>query len=246
MGLFDRQKKTGRDRRISVFETDYPIDRSSWLQVFSACLGKMIIIQGACGEQVVKGQDWNVDFKKGTIAFGKKEYPVQFLGSEAVSDNSWLWGYENINGFDGRLLQLAEQTKKFGEKWKLDPLRVPGFSLDKVYNGHNLSIAACGISKDNYCYYRGPHAGGAVFVAFSDVPESVFSPVDDLRFTSVTMQCIQQFPVDHKIFVESLLIWNGTEYEWEDNRIVAHFPAKLGISFEKTDAFMRISAMKTL
>lgn len=54
------------------------------------------------------------------------------------------------------------------------------------------------------------------------------------------------YPMDHKIFVESLLLWNGTEYEWDGNRIVAHFPAKLGISFEQTDSFMRISAMKSL
>lgn len=253
MGLFHKPKKSGSKEnnvrtvdRISIFETDYPMDRSNWVQVFSACLGKMIVIQEACSEQVVKGQDWNVDFRKGILSFGQAEYPVQFIGSEADSDYSWLWGYEHVNGFNDSLLELANEMKSIGEKWNLEPLAVPRFSLNDIFNGHNLSIVACGVSKGNYCYYRGPHDSGAVFMAFSGVPESVFAPIDDLKFASITMQCIQRFPVDHKIFVESLLMWNGTGYDWKDDRIIAHFPAELGISFEQEDSFMRISAMKTL
>ena len=66
--------------------------------------------------------------------------------------------------------------------------------------GHNLSIVACGISSEKLCYYRGPHSGGAIFVAFSGVREEVFSPVDSMKFRNLTMQCIQNFSVCHFYF----------------------------------------------
>lgn len=56
---------------------------------------------------------------------------------------------------------------------------------------------------------------------------------------------IQQFGVDHKIFVESFLMWNGTNYEWEGDKIVAHFKQDLEISHEKEEEFWRISGMKS-
>lgn len=232
--------------RVSVFDTDYPIDRSNWRQVYSACLGRAMAVQNACAEQVVKNRDWYVDFEAGTLSFGNDSYPVQFLGSEADSDNTWMWGWNNINGFDEKLIKLAKETRATGEAWKLEPLTVDIFSLDDTFNGHNLAIAACGISKENYCYYRGPHGGGAVLMAFSGVPESVFAPVDGQTFMSIVLDCIQKVSVEQKIFVESFLMWNGTGYTWEGNDLIAHFPQELRISFEQADDLLRIASMKTL
>lgn len=228
-----------RDSKQELWIERLDIDTGNWFQVFSACLGKMMAIQTACSEQVVKGQDWNIDFAEGCIFFGSQKYPIQFIGSEATSSNSWLWGWENINGFSEKILQAAKRTKEVGEKWKLEPLTTAKFSLDHTFNGHNLSIVACGIA-DKYCYYRGPHAGGAIFVAFSGVPDRIFASVDVQTFASITTQCVQQFHIDHKIFVEGFLAWNHTGYEWKDQAIIAHFPQDLKIEFEQVDGFWRI------
>ena len=67
-----------------------------------------------------------------------------------------------------------------------------------------------------------------------------------VKFTNLTMQCIQKFAVDHKIFVESFLMWNGTAYEKTDNRFTAHFEQELAIEFEEAGGFFRISGIKTL
>ena len=232
--------------RISIFDTDYPLDRSDWFQVYSACLGKVITAQNACAEQVVKNRNWNVDFTEGTLAFGDDSYPVRFIGSEASSSRSWMWGWNNINGFDERIIKLACEVKTIGEAWNLEPLMKDSFALDEMFNGHNLSIVACGISKDLYCYYRGPHDGGAVFMAFSEVPASVFTPVDIPEFASTVMKCIQQMTLEHQVFVESFLMWNGTAYDWDGDRLIAHFSKDLLISFEKAGEFRRISNIKTV
>ncbi len=218
------------------------IDTGNWFQVFSSCLGKMMAIQTACSEFVVKGQAWNVDFSEGIICFGNKKYPIQFIGSEATAGNTWLWGWENINGFSEKMLQVARRTKEIGEQWKLEPLSTAEFTLDDTFNGHNLSIVTCGLA-EKYCYYRGPHSGGAIFVAFSGVSDQVFAPVDIHKFISLTTQCIQSFSIDHKIFVESFLLWNHTEYDWDGHVLTAHFPQDLKIEFERVNDFMRICSM---
>jgi len=243
MDLSDNFKEKKQVEWKEIFAGNVEVDTSSWFQVFSACLGKMMAIQNACGDIVVKGQDWNVDFSKGVIAFGNNEYPLQFIGSESTSSNTWLWGWENINGFPNERIEMARHTRNIGEQWNLEPLTTSEFELDDTFNGHNLSIVACGLA-DRYCYYRGPHSGGAILVAFSGVPPEVFAPIDITKFTSLTMQCIQQFHVDHKILVESLLLWNGTKYEWKDHMIMAHFQKVLSIKFQQSGEFLRIRSME--
>jgi len=215
---------------------------TTWNDIFSANLGKMMAIQIACAELVVKNRDWNVDFDKGIIAFGNDEYPLQFLGSEANSSNTWLWAWENINGFDDKIISLARSIKEKGEKLDIETLTTAEIDITDELNGHNFSIVACGLADKNYCYYRGPHSGGAIFIAFNGVDEKVFSSVSAKEFVDITVKCIQQFSLNHKLFIESFLEWNETKYKWEGNSIIADFQkdGKLKIEFEKIEKSFRI------
>ena len=215
---------------------------TTWNDIFSANLGKMMAIQIACAELVVKNRDWNVDFDKGIIAFGNDEYPLQFLGSEANSSNTWLWAWENINGFDDKIISLAREIKAKGEKLNLEALTTAEIDISDELNGHTLSIVACGLADKNYCYYYGPHSGGAILVAFDGVDEKVFTPVDAKDFADIVVRCIQQFPLNHKLFVESFLEWNKTKYKWKENTLIADFEnsQKLEIDFEEKSELARI------
>ena len=199
-------------------------------------------IQTACAKYVVKNRDWNVDFDKGIIAFGNDEYPLQFLGSEANSSNTWLWAWENINGFDENIISLAREIKAKGEKLNLEALTTAEIEITDELNGHILSIVACGLADKKYCYYRGPHSGGAIFVAFDGVDEKVFSSVSAKDFVDITIKCIQQFSLNHKIFVESFLEWNKTKYKLQGDIIIADFEkdGKLMIELEKIENSFRI------
>lgn len=221
------------------------IKKDNWTEVFSACLGQMVAIQTNAAEIIVKNQDWHLDFPKGIIAFGKDEYPIQFIGTESTVSNTWLWGWENINKFDDKLIKLAKKTKQKGLKWELEPLTTAEFDLNETLNGHNLSIVSCAVSDEKLCYYRCIHDNGAIFVAFGNIPDEVFRPLEVQRFASVTVQCIQQFYVDHKIFIESFLRWNRTSFEYQGDNIIAHFPVDLIIEFKKAGDFLCISSIHT-
>ena len=214
----------------------------TWNDVFSANLGKMMAIQIACGELVVKNKNWNIDFNKGIIAFGDDEYPLQSLGSEANSSNTWLWSWKNINGFDDKIISLARSIKEKGEKINLEPLTTAEIDISDELNGHTLSIVACGLADKNYCYYRGSHSGGAIFVAFNGVDEKVFSSVNTRKFIDIKMRSIQQFSLNHKLFIESFLDWNKNKYKWQGNIIIADFgkDGELRIEFEKIKDNFRI------
>ena len=215
---------------------------NTWNEIFSANLGKIMAIQIACAEYVVKNRDWNIDFDRGIISFGKDEYPLQFLGSEATSSNTWLWAWENISEFDDKIISLAREIKAKGEKLNLEALTTPEIDISDELNGHTLSIVACGLADKNYCYYYGPHSGGAILVAFDGVDEKVFAPVDAKDFADIIVRCIQQFSLNHKLFVESFLEWNKTKSEWNKNALIADFEnsQKLEIDFEEKTELARI------
>ena len=80
---------------------------------------------------------------------------------------------------------------------------------------------------------------------FAKALEDVAS-IDVLKFVSITTQCIQQFHIDHKIFVEGFLSWNNTKYEWDNQTLLAHFQQDLKIEFEQVNDFWRICAMNTI
>jgi len=215
---------------------------ATWNEIFSANLGKIMAIQIACAEHVVKNRDWNVDFDRGIISFGNDEYPLQFLGSEATSSNTWLWAWENINEFDDKIISLAREIKAKGEKLNLEALTTAEIDINDELNGHTLSIVACGLADKNYCYYRGPHSGGAILVAIDGVDEKVFSSVSAKDFVDITIKCIQQFSLNHKIFVESFLEWNKTKYKMQGDTIIADFEkdGKLMIELKKIENSFRI------
>lgn len=238
MGFFDKKNKD------DIFST---IDKGDWIEVFSACLGKMIAIQNNAAKYAVKNRDWNVDFSRGYIEFGDDKYPVQFIGSESSSSDTWMWGWNNINRFPEDIIALSKEILTKGKRWGLKPLTIPQFDLNNTYNGHTVSIVACALSDNDYFYYRGPHDGGAIFMAVSNAPKSVFGPVEISEFATITMQCIKQYPINHKIFVESFLKWNKTNFEWNANNdeLIAHFEQDLYFEFDKNEESPRIIGIKT-
>lgn len=218
------------------------LNMSDWDQVFSACLGKMYTVQNRLAELVKDEPNWYVDFEKGTLTLGKYEFRMQFLGSESYVSNSWLWGWENVNGFPDNLLGQVHIARTYGQAWGLEPLMYAQCELNDTFNGHNFSMVVCGALAEDRCYYRCPTGGdqGAAFVALCDMPKELFAPVDGITFINSVSQCIQQFYLDHKIFVEAFLRWNRTPFDWSGDTLTAHFDADVAVEFEQAGENYRI------
>ena len=144
--------------------------------------------------------------------------------------------------YEKDLKYLSFKLGKTSQKINLESLTDAEIDITDELNGHNLSIVACGLADKNYCYYRGPHSGGAIFVAFDGVDERVFAPINAKDFADIVVNSIQQFPLNHKLFIESFLDWNKNKYKWQENIIIADFgkDGELEIEFEKVGDNFRI------
>jgi len=215
------------------------VDKSNWSELFSACVGKATLLQKRAFKLLVESSNWQVDFDSGKIYFDEREFDIQFIGSESFSSNTWLWGYENINGFDEQLLKLANKAREFGEKFGLSAFSTPRFDLDENFNGHTISMVLC-TAFDEQNYYRIEYEGGAAYVAFrSDV---VFEePVLANELLSVVNECISTYELDHKIFIKGLLLSCDMKFSESPNEIVAN-KNELSFKFDELNRLINISS----
>ena len=228
----------------------YVSDLSDFHQVFSATLGKMAAVQGRFAD-IVGNLDWNVDFDRCEIAFGDQIYKIQVIGSESNVSDTWLWGFANQSGLSPEATAFSHEILRAGREWGLQAFSKPGFELDEMLNGHNLSIAACGAVGENLCYYGCRHDKGCAFVAITDAPDLLFEPLSAHEFVKISSGCIQNHDVDHKIFIKSFLEFNGVKFDENvekggffkkaKDEIVAKFDKELLIKFDDKG---RISGFK--
>ena len=215
------------------------VDKSNWSELFSACVGKATLLQKRAFKLLVEGSNWQVDFYSGKIYFDEHEFDMQFIGSESFSSNTWLWGYENINGFDERLLKLANKAREFGEKFGLSAFSTPQFDLDENFNGHTISMVLCA-AFDEQNYYRIEYEGGAAYVAFR--ADTVFEePVLANEILSVVNECISSYELDHKIFIKGLLLSCDMKFSESPNEIVSD-KNELSFKFDELNRLINISS----
>ena len=214
------------------------VDRSSFTDLFLACLGCGVVMQEAGSKLIVKGRRWSVDFERGEISFGDDtSRAIWYIGSEANASRTWLWGYENINRLDERLLTLARDVRDFGLRHGLEELSTPKLALSAEINGHVLSAIACGLSQEPAIYYRCPRGGGAVFVAFAagkcvSSDGTIKLSMDARGLISLARDYIGAFQLNHAVLSGALLLRNGTKFSEAAGKIVANFKNDALFSFD--------------
>ena len=223
------------------------VDRSSFTDLFSACLGYGARVQEIGSKLIVKGRRRSVDFERGETLFGDDApHAIWCIGSEASDNRTWLWGYENIKRLDEWPLAFARDVRDFGLRHGLAELSTPKLALSAEINGHVLSAIACGLSQEPLCYYRCPHAGGAVFVAFVAgecvAPDGTIRPGKDAsELISLARDYTGAFQLNHAILSGALLLRNGTKFSEAAGKIVANFKNDVLFSF---DNLGRLSEVK--
>ena len=110
----------------------------------------------------------------------------------------------------------------------LAALSAPKLALSAEINGHVLSTIACGLSQEPAIYYRCPHTGGAVFVAFAagecvSSEGAIASGMDASELISLARDYIGAFQLNHAVFIKALLLRNGTKFSEAAGKIVANF-----------------------
>jgi len=244
MSSFKGYREPSASEKPNIFESGIQIDRTNFIDLFSAAVCWSAVTQKRVGNLVTRRREWFISFETGLLHFGPERYPFQALGTESAPSETWLWSWANESIWNEDTLKLADYLYALGEEWNLRAFFEPQFEITQVFNGFSLSAVAAMLSEKPVCFYRCPHETGAVFVAFGLVPKSVFEPVSAEVFVSTVMPIAQQAVCDHRIMVESFLFHNKTPYRFMDGVLVADFANQtpLAVSF---DEYHRITAIRS-
>lgn len=122
-------------------------------------LEKQLVLNDLLGNH-----DWWLDLQAGTIRFDDRlTCRVQVLGTEAHSDQTWLWAWANsASPIPEPLLAASRQLRVLGEQEEIDLLRQSLVRLEG-FDGHHLAMLGSGHCGAD-AYYRCPYEGGAAYV----------------------------------------------------------------------------------
>ncbi|GHT41828.1 hypothetical protein FACS189443_4110 [Planctomycetales bacterium] len=141
-------------------------------------------------QELIQGEDWNLDINKGEITFGKKiRAEIQLIGSFAQSNKSWLWSWANEESDvpQSRLLQSL-RLKEIGESNGIPQFTTPCFDTEKIV-GHLFAMIASGLFGASG-YYPAGFGNGHVFATISSPQIDEFSSSRNHVIPSIFSQFI--------------------------------------------------------
>jgi hypothetical protein len=233
--------------KVLFYEWDADLDKSNWREVYSAALGKAISNQLALKNYIRLGQKWELNLEAGVLTLEDAEYPIQLIGNESESNNSWLWGWENVYNLPDKILTYANRAKALGEEWGLAPLMTPQFELNNTYNGFNMSVVTCALQEENCCFYRADYEDGVTYVAISDLPDELFQPINTIEIMHTALSCTKQYNISQLIFMEHFLKQNNTPFDWIKDCIIVHTPQQdMEIKFEEKHGTWQMVSYRAL
>lgn len=162
-----------------------------------------------CLADAIGDGDWQLSLSEGQITFGgTQSFPVQVLGSEDEAAGTWLWAWANTeSNLPQTLVQAAAQMQAFGEQQRVAELVAPALNLEDA-DGHKLSMIACGLCGAD-AYYRGPYAGGAVFLLLTAPSLRRFADDTPMRFIRIFTEFISAFVCDHRQALAAYAAYKG-------------------------------------
>lgn len=148
--------------------------------------------------QLIGERNWQFDMQAGTISFGEDlTFPVQFIGSLAFGDMSYLWGWGNAqSNIPDSLLKAGNALKAYGESMGIEELSTRSYKVNEGFH-HQVGMIACGYTGAR-AYYCGNYGGGILVATMDDT--NIPSPnLENLGQVLMTFpQVIQSVDVDHR------------------------------------------------
>ncbi|GAA1808941.1 MULTISPECIES: DUF6882 domain-containing protein [Brevibacterium] len=149
---------------------------------------------------VIAGAAWEVDFSADpTLTFDVEGgEPLRtrphLVGSESSSQGTWLWGWENINGFPEAVVGLAHEVRKFGAAKGISDLVTPEIDLDDEL-ALRLTLAAKEAT-GKWAHYPAAAGAGTTVWVLVDSPALALPAPSVKASVRALMQGLTQTTVD--------------------------------------------------
>ncbi|MGW6228188.1 DUF6882 domain-containing protein [Cellulosimicrobium cellulans] len=167
---------------------------------------------------------WGAEMTEGTFTFTAAAGEattcrLQFLGTAAPGPGSWMWAWNNVNGFPDDVLRAAEKTRETGLR-EATEAELP-LTDDLPYR---LALAAKAVT-GTWTHYSGPVGGGTRAWFLLDADDLVLPAPSVPRVVRVLSEGLLSVTVvDHRRAVASYAAARGLETADDDGALVLTLP----------------------
>lgn len=196
---------------------------------------------------------WSVDMPGASITFETEPEPtqfdIQFLGTYSAANQSWMWGWNNVNGFPDRVIETVLAVREAGRERGVDVVTREVVELGEDITPNDLIVIAKALTKPAGSLLL-PVGEGTVVALL--LPSMDVQPISSLDLILVLSGALEQVPLtDHRAALRAIdglgglrIVQEGAdadasliEVETADGRVA--------IEFDPEDRIFRMETVTT-
>lgn len=152
---------------------------------------------------------WDVDFDAGTLTFtgraGTLVTPAHLVGTAAPGPGSWMWAWNNVNGFAEAVVARAGVARDFGARFGIDELTSAEVPLRGEARQDAVEYAvATGLVNGGLPHYTAEVGGGTVVAFVVDEPRAALDAPSAVTASTVVAEALAAgSALDHRRALEA-------------------------------------------
>ncbi|REE99726.1 DUF6882 domain-containing protein [Thermomonospora umbrina] len=228
--------------------TPTPAGFSPAFQRLGAALAAVVLHQQETLAEFLPREDWNADLTARTYSSGGVTVRVSLLGSYAVQEQTWLWGWANPQfGADHPAVAPTLVVRELGERLGIPEFVTPEVDLSWYdgpagHGGELVAVAAGGVLGGGG-YIGAGYDGGSAYLHVDDAqaPRASWDPIPVPR---LVMNAVSLFPHDPRLTLARFLSHHRVPYAEGPRTIEARLPGG-GSAHAAFDGLGRLAEWRT-
>ena len=181
-----------------------------------SALAAVVLQQQEALAQYLPREDWSADLAARTYTSGKVTVRVSLLGSYALREQTWLWGWANPQfGEDHPAVMPTLAVRAMGERLGIPELTTPEVDLSwyegpATHGGELIAVAAAGLLGGGG-YIGAGYDGGSAYLHVDD-PAAPQAEWDAIPVPRLIINAVSMFPGDPELTLARLLSHHRIAY----------------------------------
>jgi hypothetical protein len=193
-----------------------------------AALSAVVLQQQEALAEFLPREDWSADLAARTYTSGGVTVRVALLGSYAVQEQTWLWGWANPQfGPDHPAVAPVLSVREMGERLGVPELTTPevdlsGYEGPATHGGELIAVAAAGLLGGGG-YIGAGYEGGSAYLHVDDpqVPRAIW---DAISVPRLIINAVTLFPHDPNLTLARFLSHHRVPYRQTPNTTEVRLP----------------------
>lgn len=193
-----------------------------------SALAAVVLQQQETLAQYLPREDWSADLAARTYTSGKVTVRVSLLGSYALRERTWLWGWANPQfGEEHPAVQPTLAVRAMGERLGIPELTTPEVDLSwyegpAAHGGELIAVAASGLLAGGG-YIGAGYEGGSAYLHVDD-PAAPQAEWDSAAVPRLLLNAVAMFPGDAELTLARLLSHHRIPYRQTAGKIEVRLP----------------------